>query len=146
MATYQYDFPDGTEGWVMQIVSGKIYAGFGKDPTTFPEFMGLSGSQYSITVHFSRDLTVGEGAILDGVMAQANLGLSPATSGYTKTEIPDFLTSWKAIETDTGLKIDYAWRNPDTGRIELWTLGDITTAKRNTLRNKLLSLITITKY
>lgn len=147
MASYRYEYQDGSlVNWKMQIVVGRIYAAFDKDPVTFPEFSGVNGGENFILVMFSRELDTLEKTTLDSVMSTPELGIPPATPGYTKTEIPDFTRKWKEIETDAGLNIDFAFRNEETGNIELWTYGDLTTAKRNALKTKLMNLITITKY
>lgn len=143
MSEYRYD--KNTMGWKLQYLQGKLLAHFGLEPANPDWFSGMGMSGDEVVVYSNRELTSSEKTQLDTFMSTAT-GVAPAVAGYTKVTIPNFIQNWKSIQTNSGMTINFAFSNEETGNFELWIQGDLSANQKNQVITALKDQITIVKY
>jgi hypothetical protein len=143
MATYEY-FVDNT-GWNDQYLRGKIYAHFNSNPTDLSWFLGCGQADGVVNIYTSRDLTPAEKTTLDNFFATKD-GLRPDTKGWTLAEIPNFIADWKTMEAATGVNFGFCFMNDQTGKFEIWILGNVNTSTRTKFLAFIRDNIVVTKF
>jgi hypothetical protein len=139
MAEYKYPPIDRTTGFAWNAME-RIEQEVGIRPTAMGDSSGFT------FVNFSRELTTGEKAILDALMA-SNPTLPPTTGG-TKFVIRDIWSQKSFIETQMGFpyKVYYSQSTPGsriTDQIEIHFASTLTTAQRNKILTEYSKLITL---
>jgi hypothetical protein len=135
-----------TDDWQLQIIAAKIYYGFDTSPKTASfKIMGISSGSFEYIVSIDRDLTPEEETILNGVMAQSDVGRLPTSGGWTKITMPCLTDAWELVEEAGTLDVAFACFDNITAQYVMFIKEDTTSTKKATIRQALKDTIAITR-